>query len=121
MRFENQPAKAMTYFELGLAIRERLEQEHPEVPGYANALGDLLYNMALVDLAEGRFGAAEEKLKRAINSQKKALANTPDHPKYRGCLMNALTELIKAANGLGDLAKAADAQRELEKLRDSAR
>ena len=72
--------------------------------------------MAMIDLAAKRFHEARDKLRRAIHSQKKALAASPRHPTYRQFLRNHLINLINAAKGLGNDGEARAAQRELEEL-----
>jgi serine/threonine-protein kinase len=99
-----------------LAIFERLARGNPSVTAFQNELGATLNNMATMDLGAKRFDQARDKLRRAISWQKKALAANLRHPTYRQSLRNHLTNLIRAAKGLGNDEEAKAAQRELDEL-----
>jgi serine/threonine-protein kinase len=107
---------AMESYAKALAIQERLAREHPESPDYASRLGATLNNMALLDIDAKRFQQARDKLQQATSWQKKALAANPRHPTCRQFLRNHLTNLVKAAKGLGNDDEIRAAQRELDEL-----
>ncbi len=113
------PAEALASYERALAIRERLAREHPESPAFASSLGHTLSAVAGIDLDQRRFDQARTKLARAIELDRKALAANPNHPWYRLFLGYHLTNLIRAAKGLGRADLAAEAKRELIVLRSS--
>ena len=110
------PDHALESYGKALAIQERLAREHPESPDDASSLGGTLNNMATIDVGAKRFEQARDKLQQAISWQKKALAANPRHPTYRQFLRKHLTNLIKAAKGLGNDDEARAAQRELDEL-----
>jgi len=110
------PAEALASYEQARAIRERLAREHPESPDFASNLGATLNNLAMIDLEQRQFDKARAKLTSAIDWQRKALAVSPNHPRYRQFLANHLTNLIQAAEGLGRADQAAKARSELAEL-----
>jgi serine/threonine protein kinase len=113
------PAEARRSYESALAIGRKLAEDHPEAPDFASNLGGTLNDWALIDLDEQHFAKAREDLQEAITWQKNALAANPRNPQYRQFLANHLTNLIKAAQGLGRDDEAAGAKRELAELQAS--
>ena len=113
------PAEARAAFDQALATLEQLSREHPESPDFASRLGGALNNMAMIDLTQQQFDDAYTRLTKAIEWQRKALAAHPRQPIFRQFLANHLTNLIRAANGMGRNDEATKAQRELDELRDS--
>ena len=73
----------------------------------------------MIDLDAKRFEEARGRLREAIEWQRKALASNPANRTYRQFLANQLTNLIKAAQGLGDSKAVSEAERELAELHDS--
>ena len=71
------PVEALASYEQALAIRERLARENPESPDFASRLGVTLDIMAVIDLDHRRFDKARDKLIRAVEWQRKALAANP--------------------------------------------
>jgi serine/threonine protein kinase/tetratricopeptide (TPR) repeat protein len=114
-----QPAEARRSYEAALTIRRKLAEDHPEAPDFASGLGATLNNLALIDLDEKHFDKARADLQEAIAWQKKALATNPRNPQYRQFLSNHLTNLIKAAHGLGLDGETAGARRELDEFQAS--
>ncbi len=94
-------------------------RDHPESPDFASALGRTYGNMAAIDLGQRQFDQARTKLDQAILLQRKAMAANPAHPSYRYFLTNHLTDLIRAAEGLGRADLAAEVKRQLNELGDS--
>ena len=101
------------------AIFEQLTREHPESPDFASDLGGTLNNIAMIDLTRKRYGEARTKLEQAIVWQKKARAANPRNPVYHQFMVNHMTNLFQAANGLKDSVAAAEAQREVDELKTS--
>ena len=113
------PAEALKAYEAALAIQQKLAGANPTVTQFQCDLADSYNNIAVINLGSRRFDAARKQLKQAIVWQKQALAANPKNRQYRQYLTNHLTNLIKAARGLGDAQGVTDAENELAKLRDS--
>ncbi len=109
-------AEAMECFHRARAHWERLARDHPDMVRFTSNLGGTLDNMAMIDLDERRFEVAWAKLILAIECQRKILAASPDQPGCRQFLAGHLTNLIRAAEGLGRVTEAAAAGRELAEL-----
>jgi hypothetical protein len=60
-------------------------------------MGATLNNLATIELVANRFGAARDRLRPAVDWQRKALAFDPNHPTYRQFLAAHLSILMKAA------------------------
>src|SRR5262249_55554324 len=84
-----------------------------------SGLGATLNSLAAIDLDAQRFAEARDRLREAITWQERALTAYPRHPTYRQFLSNHLTNLIKAAHGLGLDDEAAEAQRDRDELKAS--
>jgi tetratricopeptide (TPR) repeat protein len=104
---------ALASYEEARAILEREGRQHPESPELASDMGTILNNIARIDLDNREYKQAAEKLARAIECQRKALATNPRNPGYRQLLINHLSNLIRAAEGLGNVDQANEARREL--------
>jgi hypothetical protein len=113
------PAEGMASYDRDRTIRERLAREHPGSSEFARDLGRTWNNLAVIDLEQRRFDEARAKITRAVEWQRMALAATPDHPGYRRFLAIHLTDLIRAAEGLGRTDEAAEARGERDVLRNS--
>jgi tetratricopeptide (TPR) repeat protein len=94
---------ALASYEEARAILEREGRQHPESPELASDMGTILNNIARIDLDNREYKQAAEKLARAIECQRKALATNPRNPGYRQLLINHLSNLIRAAEGLGNV------------------
>ena len=75
--------------------------------------------MGMIELHHRRFDKARERLLRAIECQRKALAANPTNSMYRRALDHELRNLARAAEGLGRADEADQAKRELDELRGS--
>jgi hypothetical protein len=96
----NRRAEAMASYELARAVWERLARENPEMVRFASNLGGTLENMAIIDLDERREDDGLARLTRAIDWQRKALTASPRDPDYRRLMINHITRLIRATEGL---------------------
>lgn len=110
------PAQALASFEQILPIVEKMARDHPESPDFASNLGTTLGNMVTIDLDGRRFDSARDKLTRAVEWQGKALAANPRDPFVRKLLINHLSKLIDAAEGLGRADEVAEARRARDAL-----
>ena len=115
-RATGHPDLAMESYSKSLSIFERFVRDHPESPDHASNLGGTLSNMAQVDLGLKHFDQARDKLRRAVTWQKKALAASPTHPKFRQFMRIHLKNLIIAVKALGEADEARTAQQELDEL-----
>jgi serine/threonine protein kinase/tetratricopeptide (TPR) repeat protein len=111
--------EAIRAYESALAIQEKLAREHPESPEFSAIMGAILNNQANIDLRAQRFESARDRLRRAVEWQRKAVAAFPAHPTYRRFLGGSLFNLIRANKGLGDAEGVAEAERQLAKFRES--
>jgi serine/threonine-protein kinase len=113
------PAEALKSFHAALAIRTTLVREHPESPDFASDLGATFNDLALVDMNAKRFVAARDRLRQAVECQRKALACNPAHPQYRQFMANHLQNLTEASRAAGDSKGLAEAERQLAELRET--
>jgi serine/threonine-protein kinase len=113
----NQAAEAWESFERARTIWERLVREHPQSPSFAGSLGMTLGSVAKMELDQERFDKARATLQGAIVAERAALAANPDHPWYRLFLGERLSDMIRAAEGLGRDDEAERARHELDELR----
>ncbi len=96
-------------------LRE-LAKKHLESPGFANDLGVTLHNIAMMELREKRFAEGRDRLREAVEWQRKALAANPANPTYRQTLATHLEELARVAAILGSVEESHRARRELEAI-----
>jgi serine/threonine-protein kinase len=106
-------------YEADRAILHRLVREHPAALAYASRLGGTLNALAKLDLYSKKYVGARERLREAVEWQKKALAANPRNHQYQQLLANHLEVLIEATRGLGRDDEAEAAQRELDLLQAS--
>ncbi len=99
-----------------LALQRELVLACPESPHHASALGRTLAMIGLMDLAEGRLEPARDRLREAVNLQKRALGTNPANPTFRALLRSHLAHLMEATQALGDAENAVGAERELASL-----
>jgi tetratricopeptide (TPR) repeat protein len=107
---------ALLAYDESRAILERLARDNPTVTEFENLLGGTLNNMALLELDARRFADARDRLRGAVEHQKRALADNPLHPTYRQFLGIHYSNLLRAASGLGDAGLAAETRRGLAEL-----
>jgi eukaryotic-like serine/threonine-protein kinase len=108
--------QAADSYEQARRIVEQQEREHPESPELASDMGMVLHNLARIDLENRHYDQAEEKLRQAVERQRKAIATRPFHAAYRHLLANHLRHLIRASESLGHKDTAGAARRELAAL-----
>jgi hypothetical protein len=94
-------------------------QEHPESPDFASDLGANLNNVALIDMNAKRFMEARDRLRQAVNYQRKALASYPAHPSYRDFMAKHFRHLIDVTRTLGDMDGLAEAEDQLAEFRET--
>jgi serine/threonine-protein kinase len=108
--------EALTNYREALSIQQKLAIDHPKNSLYASELAATLYNVARLDIDAWRFDEARERIQEASSWQKKYLADNPEDESRRNLAKSYLTNLIKAARGLGRDDVAAAARREVEEL-----
>ncbi len=104
--------EAMESYQRALAIQERLTQEYLLVPNYQADLGWTLNHLAAIDIVRGRWQEAKQRLERASDHQRKALAAMPSHRAYRRFLGEHLRQLTQVYKELNQPAEAVQAAQE---------
>ena len=111
------PAEALESYKSALLIWQKMARDHPESPVFQSSLGLILNNFAMIELDAKRFEQARDLLRKAIESQRKALAVYPANTGFRRPMDAQLSNLIKAYRGLNDAEGGAEAEQELAKFR----
>jgi eukaryotic-like serine/threonine-protein kinase len=115
-RDSGRPTEALASYARARVILERLAREHPDSPKFLSDLGYTVNSAAMIELAEGRFDEVRNKLRPAIELQRKALAGAPAMLEFRENLAKTLKNFILAAEGLRRADEADQARRELATL-----
>ena len=113
------PDEALAAYQRALEIQEPLAIANPLVTDFQSDVGGALNNMAVIDLAAGRYAEARDLLRAAIVSQRKAWTTNPANPIYGRFLRNHYDNQLRCAAGLKDEQLAAEARAGLSEL-DSA-
>lgn len=95
-------SEALVEFQKAADIVEEFLQKHPGDWGRGSQLGAILNNKALALIGLESFEKAKASLHKAIEWQKKAIANDPNSQRFRRFLDNHFKNLEKAARGLKD-------------------
>jgi tetratricopeptide (TPR) repeat protein len=85
-----------------LEIREKLAEEHPEVPHFQNSIAGTLNNLATALMNRGEWEEARRLLECAIVHEQAALKTNPKNKYYRQFLTTQLNNLTGVQLALGD-------------------
>ena len=83
------------------------------------SLRTTLNNIAVIEINAKRLVSARDRLRQAVECQRKALASNPAHPMYRQFMTNHLNNLIRVNRSLGDSEGLAEAERQLVEFRET--
>ncbi len=98
---------------------EPLARDNPTVAGYQSQVGATLSQMATLDMSAHRFLKARDRLKSAIDFQKRALAAHPSDPLFRQFLKYHFSESKLVAVGLEDAEMVEEARQGLAEVATS--